>query len=358
MSDNASCPPLEGNSDLYGLGIRIGIYLQWISTWIVTLVNPEETQSAYEVNSAFVFAVVIATIVARDTSRPIETYIMLQIAIGFFVTTLSTFGVRVQLLTPNKLRELGNQLSSAFNDTKEVFREFRDEREARAYRPMNWRQRLVSYACAIITKPIRIPLTFFSPFKPSEMAWSGVLWRTAVAGIIAGFNIYFWYGVPLNKNPCDQNLVFLFSKQKLTGSVVVFFRVVSIFIAVIIFIPALVLTMLTWRLIIFSIGMVYRQIFVALNPQLPHQFETILRKIHRHEFLMVVSQFEFGSRLVLPRQFRTAYDILAFVADAAKNPVTLSNVIEATIALFSGQVLMTETAPENDAARNVPRNRQ
>jgi hypothetical protein len=35
-----SCPGIEGNSDLYGMGIRIGVYLQWFSAWISNTINP------------------------------------------------------------------------------------------------------------------------------------------------------------------------------------------------------------------------------------------------------------------------------------------------------------------------------
>ncbi|XP_044715533.1 uncharacterized protein HRG_11112 [Hirsutella rhossiliensis] len=34
-----SCPPLVGNSDLYGLGVRIGLYSQWIATLLTTVLD-------------------------------------------------------------------------------------------------------------------------------------------------------------------------------------------------------------------------------------------------------------------------------------------------------------------------------
>jgi hypothetical protein len=73
-----TCTPFEGNSDLYGLGIRIGVYLQWISVWINLLLDPESAQATYDANSTFVFAIIIATVIAaqRDAAV-IKVYIML-----------------------------------------------------------------------------------------------------------------------------------------------------------------------------------------------------------------------------------------------------------------------------------------
>ncbi|PHH70102.1 hypothetical protein CDD80_6226 [Ophiocordyceps camponoti-rufipedis] len=36
----ADCPPLTGNSDLYGLGVRIGLYAQWVATLLTTVFEP------------------------------------------------------------------------------------------------------------------------------------------------------------------------------------------------------------------------------------------------------------------------------------------------------------------------------
>lgn len=101
---STTCEPLEGNADFYGLGIRLGIYLQWASAWLSLLLDPESAQGVLDASSVSVFAVVIATIVASRQNAPaIELYIMLQILVGFSATTLSTFGVRIWLMNPARL---------------------------------------------------------------------------------------------------------------------------------------------------------------------------------------------------------------------------------------------------------------
>ncbi|KAJ5887540.1 hypothetical protein N7495_007581 [Penicillium taxi] len=101
------CTPFEGNSDLYGLGIRVGVYLQWVSAWTSLLLDPESAQATYDANSTFVFAILVATIIAaQQGSSAIEMYIMLQFMLGFFITTLSTLGVRLWLMSPDRLAKL------------------------------------------------------------------------------------------------------------------------------------------------------------------------------------------------------------------------------------------------------------
>ena len=74
-----TCTPFEGNSDLYGLGIRLGVYLQWISAWISLLLDPNSAQSIYDTNSVFVFAIMVASLIAaQQGTAAIEVYIMLQ----------------------------------------------------------------------------------------------------------------------------------------------------------------------------------------------------------------------------------------------------------------------------------------
>lgn len=99
-----ACPEFIGNSDFYGLGIRIGVYLQWISAWITLLLDPESAQATFDANSTFVFAIAIATVIAaQQGADAIEMHLMLQFMLGFFVTTLSTVGVRLWLMSPSRL---------------------------------------------------------------------------------------------------------------------------------------------------------------------------------------------------------------------------------------------------------------
>src|SRR6266700_2219576 len=95
------CPGFSGNSDFYGLGIRLGVYLQLVSAWISNSLNPRTAGDNHNANSIFVFAIVVAIIHAVNTSaiRPIEAWIMIQTCFAFYFTTLSLFGLRLQFLS-------------------------------------------------------------------------------------------------------------------------------------------------------------------------------------------------------------------------------------------------------------------
>ena len=111
------CEPFDGNADFYGLGIRIGIYFQWFLAWLSMLLDLESAESMLDVNVAFVFTLVIATIIfACYNSAAIEIYIMLQILFGFPVIVLSTFGIRVWLMSLDRLDVLCKQTITAWKD--------------------------------------------------------------------------------------------------------------------------------------------------------------------------------------------------------------------------------------------------
>lgn len=120
----ATCEPLQGNADFYGLGIRIGIYLQWGSAWLSMLLDPESAQGVLDANSVSLFAVAIATIIAAArNAAAIEMYIMLQILLGFPVTTLSSFGVRLWLMSPRRLDKLRSRVTMLWRQDREKRRE-------------------------------------------------------------------------------------------------------------------------------------------------------------------------------------------------------------------------------------------
>ena len=96
----STCPNFEGNSDFYGLGIRIGIYLQWFSSWISNSVSPDAAAGHHDTNTVFLCALIIATAVAfADGSLQLaEKYILLLLSSGFFCTVLSIRGMRLRFL--------------------------------------------------------------------------------------------------------------------------------------------------------------------------------------------------------------------------------------------------------------------
>ncbi|KAF4336376.1 beta-ketoacyl synthase [Fusarium beomiforme] len=86
----------EGNSDLYGLGIRLGVYFQWLSTLIVYGWYPEGRNELAEAYIIFVTAITITMIVATARAEPthaVEILILTYIIFGGLIT-VSTIGFR------------------------------------------------------------------------------------------------------------------------------------------------------------------------------------------------------------------------------------------------------------------------
>ncbi|KAK4442756.1 hypothetical protein QBC34DRAFT_224391 [Podospora aff. communis PSN243] len=252
----STCEPIQGNPDLYGIGIRIGVYLQWASAWVTFLIDAKSAQSILDTNSAFVFAVTIATIIAsrRDTGH-IELYIMLQILLGFFVTTLSSFGVRIWLMTPSRAEKLikkaheelsnyGRKKKEERMELKRAVKEARERARERRAREKRAKEKRVEKGSANTRLPLArnlgivasessklhwllarilvslahlstlfsesltssstsqvpsaaasvaaLPVNLFSALKFPELTWSGVVWRTTTLGLISVYNIMYW----------------------------------------------------------------------------------------------------------------------------------------------------------------------
>lgn len=95
-----ACRGFAGNSDLYGLGIRLGIYLQWISSLLANSLLPTTVSDSLDTNSIFLFAVFIAIAVATNLSgglHPVEPFILLQLCFGFLLSVLSVNGFKLVL---------------------------------------------------------------------------------------------------------------------------------------------------------------------------------------------------------------------------------------------------------------------
>jgi hypothetical protein len=110
---------LPGNSDLDGLGIRIGIYLQWISSLLTNVLLPNGVSDSLDTNSILLFAVFIAIANATDQPaglhqparlHPTEAFIMLQLCFGYLLSVLSVSGLRLTLLNDARLELLLSKL--------------------------------------------------------------------------------------------------------------------------------------------------------------------------------------------------------------------------------------------------------
>ncbi|KAI8221783.1 hypothetical protein K4K53_007294 [Colletotrichum sp. SAR 10_77] len=252
---------IDGNGDLYGLGVRIGVYCQWVSSWIRMLVDEESIEDVHGVNAIFVFAVIIATILAqfhRDV-KPIELYIMLQISLGFFITVLSTIGVRNHFLRPKRVKliwhhyqkvvekrrqnaETGEKIWSRHR-FKQIFKEERERNNVvKAFYQSLFRmgREYLEDAAAkqYLSNPtFEVPIGYLTPFKPRNISWVGVVWRTAILGVVAGFNVYFWFYIanqPGADDGCGAPFLFLFSMQRINKPVLVLSQVVAIIVVIVV----------------------------------------------------------------------------------------------------------------------------
>ena len=82
--------------DLYGLGVRLGVYFQWFSGWVANTFLPNEVAGALDANAIFMCAILIAMVrsTATDDLTQIDAYILLQLCTGTVMTVLSLWGYR------------------------------------------------------------------------------------------------------------------------------------------------------------------------------------------------------------------------------------------------------------------------
>ena len=150
---------MEGNADLYGLGIRLGVYFQLVSTLFANHLLPDEISYA---NSIFLLVVFVA--VARATaSRSIqwvEAFLMLQLMLAFMLSVVPTH-----------------------------------------YR-FSWKFRGI----ATIMKPRDIIL-LQKHYSVSEI---GRHWRAGLATAVACYNVWFWFAFE-PPSSCTS-YIFLFTK--------------------------------------------------------------------------------------------------------------------------------------------------
>src|ERR1700722_7728395 len=87
---DVSCPPV-GNADLYGLGIRIGMYLQTLSTILAEAFVHKMALDFRDVNAIFLLALLIAMLKAtiQDSLTAADGIVMLRILWCFVICAMS-----------------------------------------------------------------------------------------------------------------------------------------------------------------------------------------------------------------------------------------------------------------------------
>lgn len=98
-----------GNSDIYGIGIRIGYYTQAIAVWFSNFFLLREAKSLRAVNNLFLFALVVAGFIYAQDARgtyAVEAFLLLQIGLCLlFVSVMecTRYSTRYLKLSPERL---------------------------------------------------------------------------------------------------------------------------------------------------------------------------------------------------------------------------------------------------------------
>ena len=82
----SSCS-IDGNPDLYGLGIRLGIYFQIVATILVNNFVPDEVSGTWDMNAISILAVFAAV---NHAIHYVEAFVMLQLIFGYLLASSRT----------------------------------------------------------------------------------------------------------------------------------------------------------------------------------------------------------------------------------------------------------------------------
>ena len=107
LDPSEACPPegdppkcsIQGQSDLYGMGVRMGVYLSWIASWLANNFVPAEIDAALDTNSIFLLAIAFALALYSGMSRlrVIDGLILIQMSFGFIFTVMTLWGYRTSV---------------------------------------------------------------------------------------------------------------------------------------------------------------------------------------------------------------------------------------------------------------------
>ena len=104
-ANNGTCG-FSGNSDIYGLGIRIGYYTQAVAAWFSNFFLLREANSLRSVNNLFLFALVIVGMIYAfnaSTTYAVEAFLLLQIGLCLaFVSILEASRYSTRYIKANK----------------------------------------------------------------------------------------------------------------------------------------------------------------------------------------------------------------------------------------------------------------
>lgn len=103
------------SGDYYGIGVRLGIYFIWLTSWVANTFIEEEISGALDANSIFLFALLVSifkgsAVRGKAQLAYIDGLVLMQLCCGYLFGTLSMWGYRTaryQKEGPRAVRHFG-----------------------------------------------------------------------------------------------------------------------------------------------------------------------------------------------------------------------------------------------------------
>jgi hypothetical protein len=88
--------------------LRIGVYFQWLGSYLANVFLPDEVSSSLSANSVFILAIFLAIVRHSFDYRvnSADVLVLLQLAYGYFFSVFSLFGFRTRSLSDGKVAHL------------------------------------------------------------------------------------------------------------------------------------------------------------------------------------------------------------------------------------------------------------
>jgi len=287
--DGANCGGFEGNPDFYGLGIRLGVYLQVLSSWATNTLKDDAIADTHAANSIFLLAIVVSVLSATASQeiRPVEVWLMLQICLMFPLTVMSIFGVRTNFLTPENVDSLVERfvaLSTSVNVELDLvpgamipglagimdgivetrFEATLEQEVSPADHPgeiivedeLKVRQTIRKAPAGDFDARFTLRMGFLPDFSLSfkalslmkhfTLTWISSIWRALIVGAVAATNLWFWFWVS-NETSCSYS-IFILARRNPAGSLGTFFKVGAVILGAVTAIPLLLVALFTLSL--------------------------------------------------------------------------------------------------------------
>jgi hypothetical protein len=92
-----NCYDFVGSPDLYGVGIRVGVYLSWYATLIANHFAKSRVDDMSDTNTLFMLTniIALALVSSRQSIESVESFIVMSTLLGYFFSFWSVAGMRL-----------------------------------------------------------------------------------------------------------------------------------------------------------------------------------------------------------------------------------------------------------------------